>query len=130
MLYEYRSDNRNCLAKMEDMFRKVIEAYQAMSVDVEVELVGDRPCAGNVDPEAQKALESLSVDSIRRVTGCEPQFFSGSTDCNIPLSVGIPSVCLGLCHAKGAHTRTETLYLSSLPNGSNLCMDFMCHFFA
>ena len=129
MLYEYRSDNRNCLAKMEDMFRKVIEAYRAMSVDVEVELVGDRPCAGNVDPDAQKALEDLSVDSIRRVTGCEPQFFSGSTDCNIPLSVGIPSVCLGVCHAKGAHTRTETLYLSSLPQGSEYCMDFMCHFF-
>ncbi len=129
MLCEYRSDNKNCLAKMEDMFRKVVEAYRATGVEVEVELVGDRPCAGNVDPDAQAALNDLSADSIRRVTGMEPVYLSGSTDCNIPLSVGIPSVCLGLVVASGAHTRTETLQLSSLPHGSALCMDFMCHFF-
>ena len=129
MLYEYRSDNRVCLGKMEDMFRKMVDAYRAMGVEIEVELVGDRPCAGNVDPAAQKALEAFSAESIRRITDMEPVYLSGSTDCNIPLSVGIPSVCLGLCVAEGAHTRTETLYLSSLPQGSELCMDFMCHFF-
>ena len=93
-----------------------------------MELVGDRPCAGNVDQAAQQALEEASADSIRRVTGMEPAYLSGSTDCNIPLSLGIPSVCLGLCEHKGAHTRTETLQLSSLPQGSRLCMDFLCHF--
>lgn len=129
MLYEYRSDNRSCLAKMEDMFHKVVEAYRAMGVAVDVELVGDRPCAGNIDPAAQAALEAIAAESIQRVVGSLPVYLSGSTDCNIPLSVGIPSVCLGLCVAEGAHTRTETLYLSSLPQGSTLCMDFLCHFF-
>lgn len=114
---------------MEDMFAKVVDAYRATGVEVEVEKVGDRPCTGDVDPVAQTALDTLSTDSIRRITGLEPVYLSGSTDCNIPLSVGIPSVCLGLCVANGAHTRTETLYLSSLPQGSALCMDFLCHFF-
>lgn len=129
MLYEYRSDNRNCLAKMEDMFAKVVDAYRATGVEIDVEKVGDRPCGGLVDPDAQKKLNDMSAESIRRVTGAEPMYLSGSTDCNIPLSVGIPSVCLGLCVATGAHTRTETLYLSSLPQGSCFCMDFLCHFF-
>ena len=129
MLYEYRSDNRNCLAKMEDMFRKVVEAYRATGVEVEVELVGNRPCTSDVDPDAHAALIALSADSIRRVTGKEPAYFSGSTDCNIPLSVGIPAVCMGLVVSSGAHTRTETLQLSSLPHSSALCMDFLCHFF-
>lgn len=129
MLYEYRSDSRSCLEKMQDMFGKVVEAYRAMGVAVDTELVGDRPCAGNVDPDAQAALEALSAQSIHRVTGMSPVYLSGSTDCNIPLSEGIPSVCLGLCVATGAHTRTETLRLSSLPDGSRLCMDFLCHFF-
>jgi di/tripeptidase len=129
MLYEYRSDNRNCLAKMEDMFAKVVDAYRAIGVEVDVEKVGDRPCGGFVDPDAQEKLNGMSAESIRRVTGAEPMYLSGSTDCNIPLSVGIPSVCLGLCVATGAHTRTETLYLSSLPQGSCFCMDFLCHFF-
>ncbi len=129
MLYEYRSDNRNCLGKMEDMFHKVIDAYRATGVTIEVELVGNRPCTGDVDPEAQTALNALSAESIRRAVNMEPVYLSGSTDCNIPLSVGIPAVCMGLVVASGAHTRTETLQLSSLPHGSALCMDFMCHFF-
>jgi len=59
----------------------------------------------------------------------EPDFRSGSTDCNTSLSRGIPSVCISLCAAAGAHTRTETLQLASLPGGCALCMDFLCHYF-
>jgi len=129
MLFEYRSDSRVCLEKMEAMFHKVLDAYRATGVEIGLELVGDRPCAGNVDPEAQKALEERAAGSIRAVTAQEPVYLSGSTDCNIPLSLGIPAVCLGVCEAKGAHTREETLYLKSLAPGCRLCMDFIGHFF-
>ena len=129
MLFEYRSDNRICLEKMRNMFEKVIDAYRATGVEIDVTLVGDRPCAGNVDPQAQQALEAKAVESILTVTGKDPFYDSGSTDCNIPLSLGIPSVCLGLVEAKGAHTRGETLYLKSLAPGSRYCMDFLCRFF-
>ncbi len=129
MLFEYRSDSRVCLEKMEAMFHKVLDAYRATGVEIGLELVGDRPCAGNVDPEAQKALEERAAGSIRAVTAQEPVYLSGSTDCNIPLSLGIPALCLGVCEAKGAHTREETLYLKSLAPGCRLCMDFIGHFF-
>lgn len=130
MLYEYRSDNRVCLEKMKTMFEKVLDAYRATGVEIDVELVGDRPCAGNVDPQAQLALENMAEKAILAVTGNNPAYSSGSTDCNIPLSLGIPSVCLGLVEAVGAHTRSETLYLRSLAPGSRLCMEFMKKFFA
>ena len=129
MLYEYRSDSLPCLTKMRDMFTKVIEAYRATGVEIDVEMVGDRPCAAGVDPAALDALCAKATDSIRRVTGLEPSFHSGSTDCNASLSKGISSVCMGLCVASGAHTRTETLQLSSLPGGCALCMDFLCQHF-
>ena len=129
MLYEYRSDNYSCLMKMKKMFEAVVEAYRAMGITVEVELVGERPCANGVDPQAHQALMDLAADSIRRVTGLEPDLRSGSTDCNIPLSLGIPAVCIGVCRATGVHTREECLDLTSLPTGFQLCMDFMCHFF-
>jgi metal-dependent amidase/aminoacylase/carboxypeptidase family protein len=41
MMYEYRSDNKNCLAKMQNMFEKTIEAFRAMGVEVEVEKIGE-----------------------------------------------------------------------------------------
>ena len=44
-------------------------------------------------------------------------------------SLGIPSVCMGVCVGSGLHTRGEVLELSSLPQGSALCMDFLCNFF-
>jgi acetylornithine deacetylase/succinyl-diaminopimelate desuccinylase-like protein len=129
MLYEYRSDNHICLEKMRQMFEAVIAAYRAMGLDIEVQLLGERPCAANVDEAALEKLKKLAADSVLRITGQEAKFVSASTDCNIPLSLGIPSVCMGVCVGSGLHTRGEVLQLSSLPQGSALCMDFLCNFF-
>ena len=129
MLFEYRSDNRICLEKMQNLFEKVVEAYRATGVEIDVELVGDRPCAGNVDPQAQAALEAMARRSILAAANCDAIYTSGSTDCNIPLSLGIPSVCLGVVEGKGAHTREEVLYLKSLAPGCHLCMDFLSNHF-
>ena len=129
MLYEYRSDDHACLQQMKQMFQQVIAAYRAMGVEIQVELLGDRPCAANVDADALAKLKKLAADSVLCITGNEAKFVSASTDCNIPLSLGIPSVCMGVCEASGLHTRSETLFLRSLPQGLQLCMDFMCNFF-
>ena len=131
MLYEYRSNSRVCLATMKAFFENVVDTYRSMGVDVEVELVGERPCNGDIDPVKHQQLVDLAFDSIRRVTGKEPIVSptGGSTDCNIPLSVGIPAICTGVVCYTGAHTREEVLHLSSLPMGSEKCMDLLCHFF-
>ena len=129
MLYEYRSDNKNCLARMEIMLQSVISAYQAMGITVECERIGERPCTGDVDPARQEALLAAANDVILAATGQPGQRRSGSTDCNIPLSVGIPSTCVGVCVGYGCHTREESLELGSLLPGSRLCMDFIRKFF-
>ena len=129
MLYEYRSDNHVCLEKMRGMFEKMIEAYRATGVEIEVTLLGERPCAANVDEAALAELKQLAGDSVQRITGQEAKFVSASTDCNIPLSLGIASVCMGVCVGSGLHTRGEILQLQSLPTGCALCMDFLCNFF-
>ena len=129
MLYEYRSDNHICLEKMRQMFEAVIAAYRAMGLDIEVQLLGERPCAADVDEASLAELKKLAADSVQRITGKEAKFVSASTDCNIPLSLGIPSVCMGVCVGSGLHTRGEVLQLNSLPLGCALCMDFLCNFF-
>lgn len=129
MLYEYRSDNHLCLDAMRQRFYGIIDSHRAAGLDVRVELLGERPCAANVDAAALEALKQKAAASVLRVTGQEAKFVSASTDCNIPLSLGIPSVCMGVCEASGLHTREEVLQLSSLPQGAKLCMDFLCSFF-
>lgn len=128
MLYEYRSDDIECLMQMKKMFESVIEAYRAMGIEVNVELLGDRPC-GNVDEALENALCAKAEESIRRVTGMEPEYRSGSTDANYPLSKGIPALCVGSVAGHGCHTREEYLELKDLNPAMHYVMDLLSKWF-
>ena len=47
---------------------------------------------------------------------------SASTDCNIPLSLGIAAVCIGVYHGAGSHTREEWVEKASLKKGSEIAL--------
>ena len=129
MLYEYRSDNLNCLNKMKAMFDAVIEAYRATGIGVDVKLVGDRPCAEVKDPAAQAAIEAKLAQSYKDLFNFDVKFTSGSTDLNSSLAAGIPSVCYGVYTGAGSHSREEYINVDSLKDGCALVMDFMCNYF-
>ena len=125
MMYEYRSDDRSCLEKMEKLFKSTIETFRATGVEVEVEKVGDRPCGGEVDEKRLRALRDRYCASVRETLGLEVFTGSSSTDCNIPLSQGIPAICFGVCRSAGAHTLGEKLEIASLRDGCRLLLDFL-----
>lgn len=54
---------------MKNAFEKVVEAYRAMDIPVEVELIGERPCSGTPDPEKMRALEETASAVIRTYGG-------------------------------------------------------------
>lgn len=115
ILYEYRSDDRECLASMRDGFLRVLAAEEG-KVSFTRELIGERPCGGDVDEDALAALISRCAAALEKFVGT-PVRSSGSTDSNIPLSMGIPAVTFGLYDGGGAHTRGEWLALDSLEAG-------------
>lgn len=117
MLYEYRSDSAADLAFMRRHFEAVIEAYRAKGITVQVELLGQRPCSGEVDPEKLDALSQRIGAAIAAYSGVTPAVHAGSTDCNIPLSLGIPAVCVGVVDGAGAHTREEYVCIDSFVKG-------------
>ena len=125
MLYEFRSDEREALAIMEKHFAAAIDFYRTKGITVTVTLVGDRPCTGDVDKEKLEALMARAAETNARYFDKEMVFKSGSTDANIPLSMGIPAVCLGSCTGAGAHTRGEYVRLDSLLPGMNFTFDMM-----
>lgn len=125
MLYEFRSDRQEGMDAMEKHFLAVVEAYRAKGISVNIETIGERPCMGNVDARAQLALAEKAAAAVKRNYKFEPLFHSGSTDCNIPLSMGIPSVCVGCYEGEGAHTRSEWVDISSLHGGLNLAFDLV-----
>jgi tripeptide aminopeptidase len=74
-------------------------------VRVEVEMVGNRP-AGLLDP-ATTPLIQRSMAAVR-FQGKEPSVGSGSTNANIPISLGIPGIAIGRGgKGGGAHSLDE-----------------------
>jgi len=130
MLYEIRSDSRESLATMERHFNAAIDFYRTKGITVNVELAGDRPCMGDVDPARQQALMDKAAAAVRKYFRKEPIFESGSTDCNIPFSVGIPSVALGCYFGENSHTREEYLEIESLLPGLQLAFSLVLEYFS
>lgn len=117
MLYEFRSDSREGLAYMEQKFDSIIAEKKQQGMDIQIEIVGLRPCEGDVDLTVREKMIRLASDTILEYTGKAPDQGPGSTDCNIPLSLGIPSLCLGTYEGSGAHTREEYVVMDSLMPG-------------
>ena len=124
MYYEYRSDSLACMQQMETMFSFIINAHRLRGVDVAVEKIGDRPC-GNIAPEKTASLKERIETSIKNVLKKEAVFGCGSTDANMPLSMGIPSICMSVCEGGKCHTREEWLDTASLQDGCRLFLDFL-----
>ena len=129
MLYEFRSNKREALQIMEDTFRKIIAKHREIGLDIAITSVGDRPCSGDVDPEKEQDLSRRTAEAVLRNFGHAVKYGSGSTDCNIPLSMGIPAVCIGCADGGGAHTREEFVYIDSLKSGLGLAFDMILHHF-
>jgi len=129
LMYEYRSDEVQCIQIMRDKFNEIIEKRRAAGLDIEVEVLGIRPCAKGVDEEKLNALAERCKDICEKVAETHCTYRSSSTDSNIPMSLGIPSVTLGGYIGGKAHTREEWLELSSVPVGyeivKNTILDFV-----
>ncbi|MBM4422510.1 MAG: M20/M25/M40 family metallo-hydrolase [Chloroflexi bacterium] len=61
-------------------------------------------------------LVQLAANALREV-GAEPVFEKGSTDANVPLSLGLPAVVIGLCRGGNAHRPDEYIETERLDNG-------------
>lgn len=117
MLYEFRSDEYESLAVMERHFNAAVEFYRTKGIEVTVTLLGERPCGIDIDEAAHGALMTRAAKAVANHYGLEVRFRPGSTDCNIPLSMGIPAVCVGCVRGGGAHTREEYVEIDSLAPG-------------
>ncbi len=123
MLFEFRSDEAAGLSDMEDQFRKALSTGDAFTV----ELVGHRPCGAAVDEARQSAMVRRAAEAVKAHFGLDITCGSGSTDCNVPLSMGIAAICPGCVIGGGAHTREEYVEESSLLPGLKVAFSLILH---
>ncbi len=101
---------------LEDISRRVLEIIRMAErpgVSVKVEVIGQRPTGEIAEehPLVQTALACL------RKGGTEPRLNIGSTDANLPLSLGYPAVTVGLTTGGGGHTVHEYINIPPLKLG-------------
>ena len=129
MLYEFRSNDFEDLAEMEQHFNSAIEYYRSKGITINVNLVGDRPCAQPIDPEKHQVLINRALAAVKEHYDIDAHCGFGSTDCNTPLSMGIPSLTIGGYIGAKAHTREEYLEIDSLHPGLKVIFDLVLHHF-
>ena len=130
LLFEYRSDNERCLDEMRKKFNFIVENVKnAYDAEIYINLIGERPCASGVDEIKLKEMTDRVIGISRSVTGVDCNRVSGSTDCNIPMSLKIPSVCVGTDLVGGAHTTEEFVYINSVLIGLEIVARIVLDYF-
>jgi acetylornithine deacetylase/succinyl-diaminopimelate desuccinylase-like protein len=110
---DLRSEDVQSLATLATRVETLVQQANRSGVEVTGELIGQRPVGAL---PRHHPLVRLAVNSLEAV-GVSPCLNIGSTDANVPLSEGLPAVCLGLTTGNGAHTQNEYINTRPLAQG-------------
>jgi tripeptide aminopeptidase len=120
---DMRSTDVQALNQLAERAKEIIEQSAGADLTTTIEVLGERPAGERSlsDPLIQLAGETL------RWLGIEPQYRSSSTDANIPISLNIPAVCVGVTTGRDAHTLQERLAIPPIGHGlaqlARLCVE-------
>ena len=111
---DLRSETMEALGGLVQRVEEKIKAANQEGVKVEMEVVGKRPAGeiGMDHPLVRLAGECLSEQGLKAT------YTAGSTDANVPLSLGYPALVLGVTTGGGAHTVHE--YIDTKPAGKGM----------
>ncbi len=110
---DLRSESADSLKKLAGQVEQIVHSSQRPGVSIEMETIGKRP-SGEL-PEEHRLVQ-LAKDCLGEV-GIEARLSIGSTDANLPLSLGFPSITIGLTTGGRAHSIHEFINIAPLEKG-------------
>jgi acetylornithine deacetylase/succinyl-diaminopimelate desuccinylase-like protein len=115
MLLDMRSVSAAALGDLIAQVDRLVAAATGERPDVQLKVVtvGDRP-SGAIARDHR--LVQAAVAAYHTV-GASVSYQQSSTDANIPLSLGIPAVCVGLTDGGNAHRQDEYIQPANLGRG-------------
>lgn len=110
---DMRSVDADSLDSLASRVEKIITQRNRDAVATEIEVLGERPCGQTPDsaPIVRNALDIL------RQLDLDPYTDASSTDANIPISRGIPAVCIGITNGEGPHRMEEHIQIEPIATG-------------
>jgi len=118
---DLRSVAPETLAQLDEQVQRLVQRhqrqheYQQTSVAFSVETIGNRPAGGI--PASHPLMQAASAILAQLDIPERMDVRISSTDANIPLSRGIPSVCIGLTEGGDAHRLSEWIDPKPLTKG-------------
>jgi len=112
-ILDLRSTDVTALNQLATKVRAIVEQRAGQGLQTQIEILGERP-AGAIsqsDPFVQLAETTLKWLNIK------PIYAASSTDANIPISMHIPAVCVGVTYAGRAHTVEEYIEVPPIADG-------------
>lgn len=112
--FEFRGVDFQLLEQLDQVARKAAENFNNREeLTVYLSLSSERPASKPVSPERIEPLVTKLLSSV-----CEnPVSVPRSTNINIPLASGWPSICIGLCRSGRYHSEEEYVEIDSLKEG-------------
>lgn len=110
---DLRSIDEQALAEVGDRVEQVIEQAGGGGITVQREVLGERP-AGIVPLDSR--IVSVATGVLSGL-GLDPLCDASSTDANIPISRGIPAICIGLTSGGNVHREDEFIDVDPVPTG-------------
>lgn len=110
---DLRSEDPAALNELATHVENLAAEHQSAGVALEMQIIGDRPSGALA---RQHPLVQIAAQVLQNL-GVTPRFDTGSTDANIPLSLGLPCICVGLSHGGNAHRPDEYIETAPLATG-------------
>jgi tripeptide aminopeptidase len=112
-IIDMRSVDVDSLNDLADKVDQIISSKNEGQISTAIEILGERPAGktGESEPIVQAGL------SVLRDLGMDPYTDASSTDANVPISRGIPSICIGITRGEGAHRMEETIEIEPIASG-------------
>ena len=112
-LIDMRSADPGALEALVSRVGDIVKTAAGPGLQASVEVLGERP-AGEVT--LLHPLVLAAGEAVRAI-GIEPIFDASSTDANYPISLGIPSVCIGITRGGAGHTVEEFVQIAPVADG-------------
>lgn len=121
---DMRSSDAASLDSLAGRVEEIINLRNQDSICTEIEVLGERP-AGHTSESAPIVREALD---ILRELELDPYTDASSTDANVPISRGIPSVCIGISRGDGSHRVEEHIQVAPIAIGMTQLLELITRY--
>lgn len=119
MEIDLRSEEIDTLINLETQIIDLVDTYRNELIETEMKLIGERPGGGLSE---RHPLVEIAIQALKDCGENKIHLKQGSTDASVPLSLGLPAICIGITRGGNAHSSAEFIEIEPISRGYNALM--------